>query len=119
MTGSNPNITRRLRIALLLGALFVGVLVGAAGASAAKPPPKIKRAFTATFPENVHGVSVAIAPDGTPWFGLSTEGTGPALGRVESGKLEVDPLGEEKDERGWDDRTPVRLAGRTLVRQER
>jgi virginiamycin B lyase len=99
MIGSNPNIARRLSIALLLGALIVGALGGAAGASAAKPPPKIKGAFIATFPENVHGVSVAIAPDGTPWFGLFVEGLDPALAHVTSGKLQVEQLSEEQTER--------------------
>jgi virginiamycin B lyase len=95
MTGTNRTITRRLSTALLLGALFLGALVGAAGASTATGAPAITGAFTATFPERVHGVSVAIAPDGVPWFGLSTQGEGPSLAHSDAGKLEIEALGEK------------------------
>ncbi|HVW46012.1 MAG TPA: hypothetical protein VHA76_03085, partial [Solirubrobacterales bacterium] len=95
MTGTNRTISRRLGIALLLGALFVGALVPTAGAAAARRAPLIKGAFTATFPERVHGLSVAIAPDDTPWFGISISEGGPSLAHSNSGKLEIDALEKE------------------------
>ena len=93
MQGTNRTISRRLNIALLLGAVFVGALIPAVSAAAAKPPPVIKSASIATFPERVHGISVAIAPDGVPWFGLQAGRL--SLARWNSGKLKVETLGAE------------------------
>jgi virginiamycin B lyase len=95
MTGTNRNIARRLSFVLLLGAMLVGGVVPAASFGAIKPAPVIKGATTSTLPEHVHGVSVAIGPDGTPWFGVSVQGGGLSLANSKAGKLTVEALRQE------------------------
>jgi streptogramin lyase len=95
MKGTNRTITRlthTLAGATALVACAV-LIVPATGGAAQKPAPVIKRASTRTFPEGVHGISVAIAPDGAPWFGLKDGG--PSLAQWNSGKLKIDVLGAE------------------------
>jgi hypothetical protein len=86
-------MTRAAR--LLFGALLIAALIPAASATAAKPAPVIKGTWTRYLPERVHGISVAIAPDGTPFFGLSVGERPPSIASVESRKLKVAPLRNE------------------------
>jgi streptogramin lyase len=79
----------------LIAALALAALSPATGVAAQKPAPVIKGASTSTLPEEVHGVSVAIAPDGVPWFGLTVQRGGLSLAHSKSGKLEIDALAEE------------------------
>jgi virginiamycin B lyase len=80
------------RLCRPLVALLIVALVPAAGAAAAKPAPGIKSAWSATFPEGVHGVSVAIGPDVTPWFGVAVNEGGLSLANSKAGKLKVEAL---------------------------
>jgi virginiamycin B lyase len=93
MKATNRTFARRFRSALLLGALLAGTLLSAHNATAAKPAPAIEGAWTATFPERVHGTSVAVAPNGVPWFGISVDGGGPSLAHANSAKLAIEALG--------------------------
>ena len=65
------RLLRSLALALLLAA------VAATGAAAAKPKV-FQHAWGATLPELTYGTSVAVAPDGTPWFGVE-DSAGPLL----------------------------------------
>jgi virginiamycin B lyase len=97
MKGTNRTITRlthTLAGATALVACAV-LIVPATGGAVQKPAPIIKSASTSTFPEEVHGIAVAIAPDGVPWFGLRVQRGGPSLAHSESGTLEVDALAKE------------------------
>jgi virginiamycin B lyase len=100
------TISRRLHIALLLGALFVGALIPAASGAATRGVKVIKSAPIATFPERVDGLSVAIAPDGTPWFGISVQEGGPSLAHWNAGTLEIEAL---KQEGGYESTTALRF----------
>jgi virginiamycin B lyase len=95
MQGANRTITRLALYRLLLGALLIAAFVPATSAVAAGRAPTTKGAWSSTFPEGVHGIAVAIGPDGNPWFGVSVQEKGPQLGRVRAGKLELEPLRNE------------------------
>jgi virginiamycin B lyase len=95
MQGTNRTIARRLLLPLLAAALLIAALVPAASGAATGQPQKIKGAWSQSFPEEIHGTSVAIAPDGDAWFGISTGEKGPQLAHAHAGKLEVEPLGAE------------------------
>jgi virginiamycin B lyase len=95
MQGTNRTIARRLLLPLLAIAMVVGALAPATGDAAAGLPQKIKGAWSEAFPEEIHGTSVAIAPDGDAWFGISTGEKGPQLAHAHAGKLVVEPLGKE------------------------
>jgi streptogramin lyase len=92
MQGTNRTIARRLLLTLLAAALLIAALVPATGGAAIGSAQKIKGAWTATFPEEIHGTSVAIAPDGDAWFGISTAEKGLQLAHAHAKKLEVEPL---------------------------
>jgi virginiamycin B lyase len=94
MQGTNRTITRLALFRLLLGAVLIAAFVPATSAAAGRAPA-IKGAWSGTFPEGVHGDSVGVGPDGTPWFGVSVQQKGPALGRVRSEKLALESLGNE------------------------
>jgi streptogramin lyase len=96
MTGTNRTIARRLLLGLLLTALVIAALAPAATEAAAKRAPVVKGTWSATFPERVHGTSVAVGSDGVAWFGASVEGQGPSLGKARSQKLEVEALRKEE-----------------------
>jgi virginiamycin B lyase len=98
--------TIRLRRRLLIAALVIAAVVPATSAAAEKRAPVIKSAMTWGFPERVHGTSVAVGPDGVPWFGVSTQEKGLALGRLQSGKLTVEPQPEEP---GYEDTGPLQF----------
>lgn len=106
MTGTNRTIARRLNIALVLGALFVGAIIPTASGAASGRAQVIKNATVAGFPERVDGQSVAIAPDGTPWFGIWVSDGGPSLAHWNSGKLEIEAL---KKEGGYAETTALRF----------
>jgi virginiamycin B lyase len=91
---------------LLIAALVVGALAPAASAAAEGRAPVFKSATSWGFPEHVHGISVAVGPDGSPWFGLSLQETGLALGHLQSDKLTVESLGEEA---GYDETTALQF----------
>jgi virginiamycin B lyase len=95
MEGIDRTIARRIFIRLFLGALLAAALAPTIAAAAIKPPGKIAGAKTWTFPERIHGTSVAIAPDGSPWFGVTAQEAGLALGHLQAGKLEVETLQKE------------------------
>lgn len=76
----------------LIGVLLIAALIPPAGATAAWP--SIKGVWSTYLPQRVHGTSVAIGPDGLPWFGLNLLEPGLAIAHVSSGKPVVDPLGE-------------------------
>jgi len=82
------RLLRGFALAILIAALLP------AGASALGRAQRIKGAGTHPLEEGVKSTSVAIAPDGTPWFGLETRnGKGPELARVTAGKLSFVSLG--------------------------
>lgn len=94
MGGTNRTIARVTRLVIL--AALAAALASATGALAAKPAPIIKGASTYGFPEEVHGTSVAIGPDGTPWFGIFVQRNEPlSIAHEQSGKLEIVPLQKE------------------------
>jgi streptogramin lyase len=93
MKGSNRTIARLARI-LALGAVF-GVAL-ATGAGAAKGPPQLKgKSYVLPWKTTSH--SVAISPDGVPWFGTSAPDSltllspGAADG---TGEIDLDPNNE-------------------------
>jgi streptogramin lyase len=87
----------RLRRALI-GALLTAALIAPTGAPGYWRAPSIKGAWSTYLPERVHGTSVAIGPDGLPWFGLSVLEPVLAIAHVSSGKPVVDVLREEGSE---------------------
>jgi streptogramin lyase len=91
MQGMNRTIARRV----LIGVLVLAAMFPAAGA-AGTPASKLKGTWTRYFPEYVHGDSVAIGPDGAPWFGVSVQGKGPSLAQVKSGEPAIEELGEKQ-----------------------
>jgi virginiamycin B lyase len=78
----------------LIGALLIAALIPSASAGAPRSAPSIKGAWSTYLPDHFHGTSVAIAPDGVPWFGLlGWEAEPPtAVARVESRKPTLEPL---------------------------
>jgi virginiamycin B lyase len=56
-----------------------------------------KNAWSAYFPEHFHGISVAIGPDGVPWFGLLSQAQAPSLAHLQQGKLMIEALREEEN----------------------
>jgi streptogramin lyase len=68
MTGTNRTIARLIRI-LALGAFFVVAL--ATGAAAEKGPSNLKGGRSFVLAWNTTSYSVAVSPDGVPWFGTS------------------------------------------------
>jgi streptogramin lyase len=68
MKGSNRTIARLARI-LALGAVFVVALV--TGAVAAKGPPNLKGGRSFVLAQRTTSHSVAVSPDGVPWFGTN------------------------------------------------
>jgi streptogramin lyase len=58
---------------------------------AAARPQSIEGASITSLPERTYGNSVAIGPDGTPWFGVSVGGP-TVLGHVQSEELSVETL---------------------------
>jgi virginiamycin B lyase len=93
----NRTITRLTR-SLAVGVAVVALAAASAPAVGAAAPGRarvLKGAQSWTFPEGFHGTSVAIAPDGVQWFGVSTQEHGLSLARVQSGKLAIDPLGND------------------------
>lgn len=90
----NRTIARLAR--LLLAAALVVVALAPAAAAARGRPPVIKGARSEWFPEHFHGISVAIAPDGGPWFGLLSQAQAPSLAHLQGGKLKIEPLREEE-----------------------
>jgi len=80
-----------IALALLIAAL------AATGAVAAKPKV-LKDAWGATLPELTYGTSVAVAPDGTPWFGVE-DSAGPLLLSRQENLLATDYLQGERRER--------------------
>jgi virginiamycin B lyase len=95
MQGTNRTIARRLFFRRLIAALIVAALVPATGGAAPKRAPSIKSAWTSSFPERVHGTSVAVGPDGVPWFGLSVQEQSLSIAHLQAGKLEIEALREE------------------------
>ncbi len=67
MQGTNRTIAPRLLTRLLLGAFLAVALT--TGTATAKKPPRIKGGKTFVLPWETRSPSVAIAPDGTAWFG--------------------------------------------------
>jgi streptogramin lyase len=80
---------------LLIAALVLGALVPTGSAAAAGRAPLVKSAWSSTFPQEVHGTSVAIGPGEVPWFGISVQRGGLPLAHVQSQMLEVGPQEEE------------------------
>jgi virginiamycin B lyase len=74
MWGTNRTIVRLART-LALGALIAALAAVAPAVSAARTvePLEIEGARSAYLPERTYGNSVAVAPDGTAWFGAGTE----------------------------------------------
>lgn len=98
MQGTNRTIARRARLLSVLAALLVAALTPASAGAASKLIWSIRGAWTTYLPERVHGTSVAIGPDGIPWFGLSVQDRSQSLSvaHVRSGKLEVETLRPER-----------------------
>jgi virginiamycin B lyase len=92
--GSVPTLRR-----FLLGAMLLLTLAPAASATAAKPAPVLKNAWTRTLPQYFQGNSVAIGPGGAPAFGLYTEsGSGPSIVRVTAtGKPKIEEVRKEEE----------------------
>lgn len=94
MKGSNRTIARLARI-LALGSVLAVAL--ATGAGAAKGPPQLKGAKSYVLPWKTTSHSVAISPDGVPWFGTSALDSltllspGAADG---TGEIDLDPNNE-------------------------
>jgi virginiamycin B lyase len=94
MQGTNRTIVRFIRV--FLAAALIAALAPAAAGAAAKPAPVIKGAWHEIFPEEIHGNSVAVGPDGSPWFGITPLKSGFFFGRLQSGKLAVETVRESK-----------------------
>jgi virginiamycin B lyase len=90
-TDRTMRLLRGFALALLLVAL------AATGAGAAKPRV-LKVAWGSRLPELTYGTSVAVAPDGTPWFGVE-DSSGPLLVSVREGRLTTDYVEGERRER--------------------
>src|SRR6201999_3684937 len=82
---------------LLLAALLVAALAAPAGAAAGRTKT-LSTAWGTMLRELTYGTSVAVAPDGVPWFGVE-DSSGPLLVGVEEDKLSLDYLYGEKRER--------------------
>jgi virginiamycin B lyase len=89
------NRTMRLLWGFALAILIAALLP--AGAVAAKPKV-LKDAWGASLPELTYGTSVAVGPDGVPWFGVE-DSSGPLLVSVEEDRLATDYLYGERRER--------------------
>ena len=78
-------------------AILLLVVLVPAGAAAAKP--KVTQpAWGTNLPELTYGTSVAVAPDGIPWFGVE-DSSGPLLVSVKENQLSPEYLRGEKRER--------------------
>src|ERR1700761_4446900 len=89
MVGTNRTVRllRGLALAILVAALLP------AAASALGRAPRIKGAHVLRLEHGVKSTSVAIAPDGTPWFGLEIRnGEGTRHAHVSAGKLSLVPV---------------------------
>ena len=107
--GVHRTIGRHPVVFLLLGALLLAA-VGAGASAAADIPTTIEGASSTNLPEGTDANSVAVAADGTAWFGVSTEGGGPQLVRVRLGKIAAVRLpGGAKS--GWTSQVTFDLAG--------
>jgi virginiamycin B lyase len=95
MQGTNRTIARRRFAGLLIAAILVAALVSATTAAATTRASSIKGATILSFPERVRGTSVAIGSDGAPWFGISVQEAALSIARLQSGKLEIEPLRKE------------------------
>lgn len=78
----------------LVGALLIAALVAPAGASASRGVSSLMHAWSTYLPEHFHGTSVAIGPDGVPWYGLKVLEPVLALAHVSSGKPVISVLRE-------------------------
>jgi streptogramin lyase len=81
----------RPTLRLVLVGLLVAALAPASSAAFTGEPAQIAGGWSSLLPERTRGNSVAVAPDGTAWFGASSE-TGPELFRVASKELSVKRL---------------------------
>jgi len=66
-------------------------------ASASSKPRIIDPVWGTSLPELTYGTSVALAPDGVPWFGVENS-SGPLLVSIEEDQLSLDYLHGEKRE---------------------
>jgi virginiamycin B lyase len=106
MQGTTRTI-RRLR-RLPLGALLIVLATAATSAAAAGGGQPIEGAWSTSFPERVHGTSVAVGPDGVPWFGLSVlEGETLSISHLGSGTPQIETLREA--EAGYEYSTALRF----------
>jgi virginiamycin B lyase len=91
--------TRLLR-GLLIAALLIAVLVPTSASAAGGRAPRLKGVFSRYLPERNHGTSVAIGPDGIPWFGIESA-WGPALAHIKAQRLSLrTPRGNAVKSRG-------------------
>jgi streptogramin lyase len=96
MRGKNRTITRLLLSRLLLGALLIGALSAAPTAAAAGRIPRVKSAKTFVLPWNTTSSSVAVGPEGVPWFGTSAPGS-LSLVSAQGGTLQIDDLDPNRE----------------------
>jgi streptogramin lyase len=86
----------RLLRQLALVLLFAGLVSIGATAAAAKPRT-IGVAWGTHLPELTYGTSVAVGPDGVPWFGVE-DSSGPLLVGVKEDQLSLEyPRGEKRE----------------------
>jgi streptogramin lyase len=96
MTGMNRTIARLAWTPLLLGALSIAALAMAPAAAAASRPPTIKAAKFFALPWDTDSYSVAVGPEGVPWFGTIAEST-LSLVSAGGGSLQVDDLDPNRE----------------------
>jgi virginiamycin B lyase len=77
---------------LLFSAVAMGALGLCGSASAQAQAPLIRGTIVRSFPERTTGNSVAIGPDGTPWFGVAVQEKGMSLGTFTGGQLTTEEL---------------------------
>ncbi len=87
----NRTIARLARLIVLCTAVAALVAGFASVASAAS----IAGSEHTLLPERTSGTQVAVAPDGSPWFGALTE-SGPVLAHIQGKKLSIEKLASKK-----------------------
>jgi streptogramin lyase len=102
MRGKNRTITRLHLSRLLLGALLIGALSAAPTAAAAGRIPRVRSAKTFVLPWNTTSSSVAVGPEGVPWFGTSAPGS-LSLISAQGGTLQIDDLDPNRELVGPDE----------------
>jgi streptogramin lyase len=102
MGGTSRTITRRVLSRLLLGALLIAALSMAPTAAAARRVPRVKSAKTFVLPWNTTSSSVAVGPEGIPWFGTSAPGS-LSLVSAQEGTLQIDDLDPNRELVGPDE----------------